>query len=94
MFALPKIDMHVHCLPERDVPKLSGRYYVLPQELRQIYDANGIEKGVVMCFGASPECATDSLSMREARKLTNEPLHAVPRHPGRSQPGCRWMIPV
>lgn len=25
-----------------------------------------------MCFGASPECATDSLSMREARKLTED----------------------
>ena len=68
--SLRKIDMHVHVLPERDLPKLSGRYYVTPQELRLIYDRFGIEKGVLLCFGGSPECSTDRLSMREARKLT------------------------
>ena len=71
-FCSKKIDMHVHCIPRRDVPKLSGRYYVTPNELRKIYDENGIEKGVVMPFGASPECATDRLSMREAKALTDD----------------------
>lgn len=67
-----KIDMHVHALPERDLPKLNGHYYVLPNELRAIYDRYGIEKGVLLCFGGSPECSTDRLSMREARNLVKK----------------------
>lgn len=65
-----KIDIHLHCIPQVDLPKPSGRHYPTPDQVRKIYDIYGIEKGVVMPCGASPECSSDRISMREARQLT------------------------
>jgi len=45
MKKLKKIDMHVHCIEERGIPKLSGLFYPTVHELRNIYDKNGILKG-------------------------------------------------
>ena len=45
MKKLKKIDMHVHCIEERGIPKLSGHFYPTVHELRKIYDEIGVEKG-------------------------------------------------
>ena len=64
------IDTHVHAGPRRDIPKLSGAYYPTPTELREMYDKLGIEKGVLLPPGTSPEFTTDRVSPREARQMT------------------------
>ncbi len=67
-----KIDMHVHCINERGIPKLSGHYYPTVDELRKIYDKIGVEKGVLLPPGTSPEFTTERLSPREARDMAIE----------------------
>ena len=46
-----KIDMHVHCVPELDLPRTSGTNYPLPADLRRMYDQIGIDRGVLMAPG-------------------------------------------
>lgn len=67
-----KIDMHVHCSHIRDLPSPLGTFLPTPEELRTIYDAVGIEKGVVMPGGASPECAMGTVSTREVRQMVEQ----------------------
>lgn len=69
MKKLKKIDMHVHCIEERGIPKLSGHFYPTVHELRDIYDKIGIEKGVLLPPGTCPEFTTERLSPREAEAI-------------------------
>ncbi len=65
-----KIDMHVHCFHIQDTPRAAaGRRLPTPAEVREMYDALGIEKGVLMSGGASPECAAGTISTREVRQM-------------------------
>ena len=72
MKILPKIDIHVHAVPEVLIRRGSGDGYPLPQEVRAIYDAYGIEKGVLLPDGCYPEGSSDICSPREARDLVRE----------------------
>ena len=65
-----KIDMHVHAIPKRGIPKMSGAFYPTPSELRRMYDKLGIEKGVLLPPGTSPEFTTERVSASEARQMT------------------------
>ena len=69
MKKLKKIDMHVHCIEERGIPKLSGHFYPTVHELRKIYDEIGVEKGVLLPPGTCPEFTTERLSPREAEAI-------------------------
>lgn len=69
---LKKIDMHVHCIEERSIPKLSGHFYPTVHELRKIYDKIGVEKGVLLPPGTSPEFTTERLSPREAENISKK----------------------
>ena len=67
-----KIDMHVHCVPELDLPRTSGTNYPLPADLRRMYDQIGIDRGVLMAPGAAPEGTCDRMSQREAFHLYDD----------------------
>jgi len=68
---LKKIDMHVHCIEERGIPKQSGHFYPTVKELRVIYDKIGVEKGVLLPPGTCPEFTTERLSPREAKAIAD-----------------------
>lgn len=68
MQKLKKIDIHVHSVPERFLRQHDGGY-ATPDEIRAMYDRNGIEAGVLLPEGAHPECSEDTVSMREACAL-------------------------
>ena len=72
MKKLKKIDMHVHCIEERGIPKLSGHFYPTVHELRKMYDKIGVEKGVLLPPGTCPEFTTERLSPREAEHIAKE----------------------
>ena len=72
MKKLKKIDMHVHCIEERGIPKLSGHFYPTVHELRKIYDEIGVEKGVLLPPGTCPEFTTERLSPREAEAIAKK----------------------
>ncbi len=67
-----KIDLHVHCVPEHDIPKLTGHFYPTPDEVRKIYDSINVEKGVLLPPGTSPEFTTERLSPREVRAMVRD----------------------
>lgn len=66
------MDIHVHAVPRRDMPKPSGSNYPQADELRAMYDRMNIERGVLMPPGAAPEGTYDRMSQREAADLANE----------------------
>ncbi len=68
---IKKIDMHVHCIEERGIPKQSGHFYPTVKELRDIYDKIGVEKGVLLPPGTCPEFTTERLSPREAKAIAD-----------------------
>ena len=72
MKKLKKIDMHVHCIEERGIPKLSGHFYPTVHELRKIYDEIGVERGVLLPPGTCPEFTTERLSPREAENIAKK----------------------
>ena len=43
-----KIDIHVHTTRRKGMPRPGGTDYATPEELRQMYDAMGIEMGVLL----------------------------------------------
>lgn len=67
-----KIDIHVHCVPERDLPRINGSNYPLPVELRSMYDQIGVEKAVLMPQGSAPQGTCDRLSQREAWHMVQD----------------------
>ncbi|MBR4894836.1 MAG: hypothetical protein IKZ41_00295, partial [Clostridia bacterium] len=66
MKILPKIDIHVHAVPRPLIRRPNGDGYPTPEEIRAIYDAYGIERGVLLPDGDYPEGSTDICSPREA----------------------------
>ena len=74
MKILPKIDIHVHAVPRPLIRRPNGDGYPTPEEIRAIYDAYGIERGVLLPDGDYPEGSTDICSPREA-------MHLVEDHP-------------
>lgn len=69
---IKKIDIHVHVTPEKDLERFNGGTYPTPVELREMYNAIGVEKGVLLPYGTAPECSTDRISPREAHKLVKD----------------------
>ena len=69
MEKIMKIDMHVHVVPERDLPKPGGINYPTPDEVRGMYDVLEIEGGVLLPQGSAPEGTCDRLSQREAYNM-------------------------
>ncbi len=72
MKILPKIDIHVHAVPDRLLVRPSGDGYPTPAEVRQMYDESGIEKGVLLPDGIYSHGAEDILSPREARDMVRD----------------------
>ena len=72
MKILPKIDIHVHAVPDRLLVRPSGDGYPTAAEVRQMYDDCGIEKGVLLPDGIYSHGAEDILSPREARNMVRE----------------------
>ena len=72
MKILPKIDIHVHAIPEPFLRAPNGHTYPTPQELRVMYDRCGIEKGVELPDGIYSFGAQDICSPREARNLVRD----------------------
>ena len=66
---IKKIDIHVHCVPEPDLPRASGSNYPTPDDLRTMYDRIGVERAVLLPQGSAPEGTFDRMSQREARKM-------------------------
>ena len=64
-----KIDIHVHAVPRRGLPKPSGNNYPVPNELRAMYDLIGVDRAVLMPPGSAPEGTYDRMSQREAAEL-------------------------
>ncbi len=60
-----KIDIHVHTVLEKGMPRLTGDTFTTPEELFVFYQLLGIEKGVILP-SASPEGSYDSHSNKEA----------------------------
>ncbi len=72
MKLLPKIDIHVHAVPEVMIYRQTGDSFPTPDMVRKMYDAHNIEKGVLLPDGPIPAGAEDILSPREAWNLTKE----------------------
>ncbi len=70
--SIRKIDLHVHAVPRRGLPKPSGNNYPVAAELRDMYDALNIEKGVLLPPGSAPEGTWDRVSQREAADMAKE----------------------
>lgn len=71
MDIVKKIDLHIHLIPERDVLRFDGTTYATPVEVREFYDSIGVEKGVLLSMPAHSS-HTDTISMREARKMAED----------------------
>jgi len=71
MERVQKIDIHVHTILERRVPKLTGDHYTLPEELMIFYRMLGVEKGVILP-GAAPEHMTESRPSWEAQQIAEK----------------------
>jgi hypothetical protein len=69
---LPKIDIHVHAVPEVMIVRRDGYGFPLPGEVRAMYDTIGVEKGVLLPDGAYPPGTEDICSPREAWKMVLE----------------------
>ena len=68
---MKKIDMHVHCCLEKGPERLRGETWPTVDELRAIYDAIGVEKGVEMARTA-PERSHDPITNRDAQRLAEQ----------------------
>jgi len=68
-----KIDMHMHCsdIDEYNVTNKSI-HFATPLDVRKMYDILGVEKGLVLPGGASPECGTNAMSTREVREMVKK----------------------
>ncbi len=72
MKILPKIDIHVHCVPEPLIRQPNGDTFPTPEQVRAMYDVHGIEKGVLLPDGCYPEGSSDICSPREAKALVRD----------------------
>lgn len=68
MKILPKIDIHIHAVPDRFIRQFNVGL-ATPDEIREMYDAHGIEGGVLLPEGPSPEGFMDTISLREAYNM-------------------------
>ena len=65
---MKKIDVHVHSSMWKNTPSAPGRYFITAEELRESYDALGIEKGILMPL-IGTEAQYTSQSNEEAEYL-------------------------
>ncbi|NLD88534.1 MAG: amidohydrolase family protein [Clostridiales bacterium] len=72
MSLVKKIDIHVHTSAMRGIHRFNnGGTYATPMELRAMYDAIGVEKGVILP-GANPECHFAEITNQEAMRVSND----------------------
>ena len=69
MERIKKIDIHVHCVPEPDLPRHNGSNYPTPDDPRAMYDRLGVDRAVLLPQCSAPEGTCDRLSQREARSM-------------------------
>ncbi len=72
MKRLKKIDIHVHAIPESFVKRPDGSDFATPQQLREMYDAANIEKGLLLPTAVHPDSVQDTISLREARAMVHD----------------------
>ena len=72
MKILPKIDIHVHAVPQVIVRRRNVEGFCTPAEVRAIYDTYGIERGVLLPDGCYTEGSSDICSPREAMGMVRE----------------------
>ncbi len=66
-----KIDIHVHSVLKKGLPRDNGGCCTTPAELREIYDKYGIEKGVQLpCV--SPECQFQVITPEESYEIATQ----------------------
>jgi predicted TIM-barrel fold metal-dependent hydrolase len=68
---IKKIDMHVHTQMAGGPERLRGGTWPTPEEVRQVYDSLGIEKGLLMPRTA-PERMHDPITSRDAQMLAEK----------------------
>lgn len=66
-----KIDLHAHVIPEPSYSRVIGGTFVTPQQIRKMYDAWGVEKGVQLPL-ASPEFECDQCTNHDAERLVRD----------------------
>ena len=66
-----KIDIHVHSVAFHSCPRLDGSDYTTPDELREIYDKIGVEKGVQLP-GTNPEGMSRIYTNEDAMQLVKD----------------------
>ncbi len=71
MNTLKKIDIHVHTMKQLGLPRPDGDNFALPEELIEIYNKIGIEKGVLLPE-IYPECSYDTSNNRETAEIAEK----------------------
>jgi len=71
MERVQKIDMHVHMVLEKGMPRFTGDTFTTPEELLIFYKLLGIEKGVVLP-GVSPEGTFDGHDNKETYQIVRK----------------------
>ena len=66
-----KIDIHVHSVLEKGLPRRDGGDFTTPDELRKMYDHLGIEKGVQLAVVYN-EAQYRQISNEESMRLANQ----------------------
>ena len=68
MDLLRKIDIHAHPARTRGLPGANGETFPTARELLDMYDAIGIEAGVMLPY-INVECAYDTVTNREIAEM-------------------------
>lgn len=71
MQKVKKIDIHVHTISSRGIMRDTGDTYALPDELIEMYDKVGIERGTLLPE-INMECAYDSNTNREIQQIASQ----------------------
>ncbi len=71
MNTVKKIDIHVHTINSRGICRKDGNTFALPDELREMYDKIGVEKGVISPI-LKAEQSIEVNSNREIREIVEK----------------------
>ncbi len=72
---MKRIDVHVHASMWKNTAFDSGKHMISPEELMEAYDANGIDKGIIMTL-----CGTEAQYITQT---TEETAYIASKHPDR-----------
>ncbi len=71
MERVQKIDIHVHPVLKKGVPRFTGDTFTIPEELFVFYKLLGVEKGIILP-SVSPESAFDLITNKEAAEIARK----------------------